>query len=66
MVGAADELNRLNGRIADVERCVAEMREHPGSGSSLFRGAERVRMLHMLVTALETMKARRRMLGRAE
>jgi hypothetical protein len=65
MVGKADELSRLNGRIAEFERCVAEMRVHPGSGSPLFSGGERIQMLQMLVTTLETMKARRAALERA-
>jgi hypothetical protein len=64
MIGKADELSRLNERIADFERCVAEMREHRGSASSFFGGPERVRILHMLVTTLETMKARRAVLER--
>ena len=66
MVGKADELSRLNERIAEFERCVAEMRVHPGSGSSLFSSGERIRMLQMLVTTLETMKAHRAVLERAE
>jgi hypothetical protein len=65
MVGKVDELSRLNERIAEFERCVAEMREHPASGSSFFASGERIRMLHMLVTTLETMKARRVVLERA-
>jgi hypothetical protein len=65
MVGKADELSRLNGRIAEFERCVAEMRVHPGSGSPLFSSGERIQMLQMLVTTLETMKARRALLERA-
>jgi hypothetical protein len=66
MVGKADEVSRLNERIAEFERCVAEMREHPASGSSFFGSGERIRMLHMLVTTLETMKARRAVLERAK
>jgi hypothetical protein len=42
------------------------MREHPGSGSALLGGPERIRMQHMLVTTLETMKARKRVLELAE
>jgi hypothetical protein len=64
MIGKADELSRLNERIADFERCVAETRAHRGSACSLFGRAERVRILHMLVTTLETMKARRAVLER--
>lgn len=65
MVGKADELSRLNERISECERCLAEMREHPGLGSSLFAGSERMRMLHLLATTLESMKARRTVLERA-
>lgn len=66
MVGKPHELERLNERIAEFERCVAEMREHPRSGSALLGVPDRIRMLHMLVTTLETMKARKRVLERAE
>ena len=65
MVGKTDELSRLNERIAEFERCVAEMRANPASGSSFFGSGERIRMLHMLVTTVETMKARRAVLERA-
>jgi hypothetical protein len=41
------------------------VREHPSSGSPLFGSAERMRMLHMLVATLETMKARRAVLEEA-
>jgi len=65
MVAKADALSRLNERIAEFERCVAEVREHPRSGSPLLGGAERMRMVNMLVTTLEAMKARRAVLEEA-
>ena len=65
MVGKAGELSRLNERIAEFERCVADMCVYPGSGSSLFSSGERIGMLDMLGTTLETMKAHRAVLERA-
>jgi hypothetical protein len=59
MTGKTDELARLNQRIAEFERCVADVRAHPGSGSSFSRNDEQIRMLHMLVTTLEAMNVRR-------
>jgi hypothetical protein len=55
----ADELSRLKERIADFERCIAEMGEKSAEGSPCLGSAERIQMLRMLRTTLQAMKARR-------
>jgi hypothetical protein len=57
MVTSADELIRLDLRIADLERRVARERMNAGSDSHYMHRAERSQMLQMLVRTLDTMKA---------
>ena len=59
MVVSADQLIRLDLRIADLERRVAQERMNAGSDSHHVRLAERSQMLQMLVRTLDTMKARK-------
>ena len=59
MVASDDELSRLDLRIADFERRVAEERMNAGSDSHHMGRAERSQMLLMLVRTLDTMKARK-------
>ena len=62
MVVSADQLIRLDLRIADLERRVAQERMNARSDSHHMGRTERSQMLQMLVRTLDTMKARKKSL----
>jgi hypothetical protein len=57
MIATVDELSRLDLRITDFERRVAEEQENDERDSSYMGRAERNQIVQMLVKTLETMKA---------
>jgi hypothetical protein len=59
MMAIVDELSRLDLRIADFERRIAEERGNVGAIGDQIGRIDRDRMLQMLIRTLELMKARR-------
>ena len=66
MMATVDELSRLDLRIADFERRVAEEQENAERDSQYMGRTERNQIVQMLVRTLETMKALRMRLGSNE
>ena len=66
MIATVDELSRLDLRIADFERRVAEEQENAERDGQYMGRTERNQIVQMLVKTLETMKALRMRLGSNE